>query len=442
MALEWSPIEVDRQIARAFAQWRAWRARSASSADPEDDPLAYFRPILGLSFFRQLGELPEADPLREPLRRWVYRLAEQRINHEALTDLALEWQRERPHPDTPGQRALSASQLRARALSDAPRRDLWLRLWFGSAEPISARVVTLWQRRSEVAQRMGLAAASDIESPAPGQLPAIARVVAERTRDRIRELGLRSPAAFVELALGRDIAGDWPGRLTPGRLLDYFRDGELLRSLELAPKALPPALGAASTCRALGQLGAAWFEALAARDQPFVVAHDPYGLSRHAAAALLSLLPLNPQFLSRKLQVPAHALPDAQRRLAQIYLLELARAALAVQLRAAAYATERTFREAFRELSARDLDLTLPPHLAGVCPSLGVEDEQRFAGLLLASERARTLCESHDEDWFRNPRAIEQLRAEAALPPVTSVAPDALERAAERSLRDLERLLR
>jgi hypothetical protein len=37
--------------------------------------------------------------------------------------------------------------------------------------------------------------------------------------------------------------------------------------------------------------------------------------------------------------------------------------------------------------------------------------------MLLAAERARMLRDEHDDDWFRNPRAIEQLRAEARLAP-------------------------
>jgi hypothetical protein len=46
--------------------------------------------------------------------------------------------------------------------------------------------------------------------------------------------------------------------------------------------------------------------------------------------------------------------------------------------------------------------------------------------LLLASVRARELTESHDEDWFRNPRAVDQLRSEAALPPQCETSPDDL----------------
>ena len=438
---DWSPIELDRQLARAFAQWRAWRSRLERSADPEDEPLAYFRPVLGLSFFQQLGDLPESDPLREPLRRAVYRLAEQRINHEVLTRLATEWQLERPHPETPGRRVQSALGLREHALSDTPRRPIWTRLWLEAAPAISAVAVDLWQRRREIARRMGLDGPESIESPAAG-LQDIARRVADATRDRVRELRLGSLTGFTELALGRDVAGDWPARLTPAHLINFFRDGDLLRSLDLEPSALPSSVGAASTQRALAKLGAAWLEALAPRDQPFVIAHDPYGLRRHEAAASFALLPLNERFLSRHLGLAAHAIPDVQRRLAQIALLELAQAAFRVELRAHALTGERSFREAFTELARHNLDVSLPPSAAGVVFALGIEDEQRFVGSLLAARKAHVLIEAHDEDWFRNPRAIEQLRAEASLPPLIRVEADEVSAAATFALGRLEKLLR
>jgi hypothetical protein len=53
-------------------------------------------------------------------------------------------------------------------------------------------------------------------------------------------------------------------------------------------------------------------------------------------------------------------------------------------------------------------------------------DAQRLAGVFLAATRAAQLAEEHDEDWFRNPRAIEQLRAEARVPPATTCTTDSL----------------
>jgi hypothetical protein len=62
---------------------------------------------------------------------------------------------------------------------------------------------------------------------------------------------------------------------------------------------------------------------------------------------------------------------------------------------------------------------------------LGEEDTQRFAGLLLAFERHQKLVQAHDEDWFKNPRASDQLLSEAALPPQTQLDSGEIERSAD-----------
>jgi hypothetical protein len=336
---------------------------------------------------------------------------------------------------------VSFAQMLTRALGDAPRREQWTELLIEHAPPISARSIELWQRRREVARRMGLAGPGEIESPLP-DTRAIADALAKTTRERVRELGIGSLPAFFERAIGADVPGAWPARLTPARVLDYFRDSELLRSLDLRVAPLPGSFGAASFCRGLGLLGAAWFEALAPNDQPFVIAHDPYGLGRHEAAALFALLPLNTRFARRHLDLSPHALPDAQRRLAQLWLLDLATAALRVRWREAALTSERAFREAFADLAHADLGLSLPESAAGALLSLGVEDEQALLGRLSALARAEALVEAHDEDWFRNPRAIEQLRAEARLPPGVQADAERAQRALALTQKRLEQLLR
>ncbi len=442
MDSDWSSIELDRKLGRAFSQWRGWRARWREAADPDDDPLAIFRAITGQTLFRELAELPDHDPLRGPLRRWVYRLSEQRINHDLLTQMGQEWQRKEQYPDTPRNAEQSLSELFEQGLTDTPRRERWLRAFLAHASPASALAVALWQRRREIAHRLGVEADADAPGRAVDEAVLIAGELRKVTYERVRELELDSLPAFVTHALGQDVAANWPAHLSPDRLLGYFRDSDLLRSLDLAPARLPVSLGAASFSRALGRLGAAWFEALAPRDQPFVVAHDPYGLKRREASSLFALLPLSPRFLTSKLEVSKLALADVQRRLAQLWLLDLAGAAFRVRLRPYALSSERGFREHFSELAHADLDLSLPPDIAGTFLRLGVEDEQRLVGQLLAVQRARDLVEAHDEDWFRNPRAVEQLRAEAHQPPEIVADKDKVRAALRLTLRELERLLR
>jgi hypothetical protein len=441
MDFEFHPMQVDGYLRKAHRAWLGWKLRSPAERSPDDDPLAAYRSVTGLPLFRRIGELPESDPLRAPLRRWVYRLAEQRIDHPTLSALERERREEHRHPDMPVRQALSFARFLTQALGDAPRREPWSRLLVEHTPPISTRAVELWQRRREIARRMGLGHPREIEAPLP-DVATVASALAQTTSERVRELGIGSLASYFERAIGSDVPAEWPARLTPQRMLDYFRDGDLLRSLSLEAAPLPESLGAASFCRALGVLGAAWFEALAPQDQPFVIAHDPYGLGRHEAAALFSLLPLNARFARRHLDISARALPDVRRRLAQIWLLDLALMAFRVRLRQPALTSERAFRESFSELAHSDLALSLPETAAGALFPLGVEDEQALLGRLLAAARAEALVEAHDEDWFRNPRAIEQLRAEARLPPRGEADPEQVARALAVTQRRLQAYLR
>lgn len=442
MDFEFNPIEVDRQLRRAQRAWLFWKLRERNHEDDDaSHPLAAYRSITGQTLFRHLTGLPDNDPLRVPLRRWVYRLAEQRIDQPTLSALDHARHDARHHPDAPGQQAVSFATLLTRALGDAPRREPWTRVLVEDAPPISARSVELWQRRRELARRMGLDHPAQIEAPLP-DVVATADSLAHTTRQRVRELGLGSLAGYYERAIGADVPGQWPARLSTQRLFDYFRDGDLLRSLSLTTARMPSSVGAASFCRALGLVGGAWFEAIAPENQPFVIAHDPYGLGRHEAAALFALLPLNARFAQRHLDLAATAVPDFQRQLAQIWLLDLALAAFRVRLRRSALTSERSFRESFSELANSDLTLSLPEQAAGALFPLGVEDEQALLGRLLAVERVERLIEAHDEDWFRNPRAIEQLRAEASLPPATEADPERVARALASTQLRLEQLLR
>jgi hypothetical protein len=52
------------------------------------------------------------------------------------------------------------------------------------------------------------------------------------------------------------------------------------------------------------------------------------------------------------------------------------------------------------------------------------------------------MTDLHDEDWFRNPRAIEQWRAEARLPPETTVPRERVEQALHATVKHIDELLR
>jgi hypothetical protein len=191
---------------------------------------------------------------------------------------------------------------------------------------------------------------------------------------------------------------------------------------------LPGALVPASFLRALARVGAAWVDGLAPTDQPFVVAHDPYGLGRRVVGALFGTLPLNPEFARRRLSMAAHASSGYLRVLGRVVLVEARKAALSVLLRAALLRQGGDAAEELPPLSQQALGVSLRPEWCGALIRLHVDTPQRFAGILLAASRVTELIQQHDSDWFRNPRAIEQVRAETSMPPKVRVDREALTR--------------
>ena len=112
----------------------------------------------------------------------------------------------------------------------------------------------------------------------------------------------------------------------------------------------------------------------------------------------------------------------------------LAQASLRVLQGPAALQGPDSLRETFLEQATQALGFEPPPEAAGLLfrPRLG--DGQRFAGLLLAAAELEELADDPDEDWFRNPRAVDQLRSEARQVPDVTCDARVLERGA-RALR-------
>jgi hypothetical protein len=101
---------------------------------------------------------------------------------------------------------------------------------------------------------------------------------------------------------------------------------------------------------------------------------------------------------------------------------------LRVSLRAPSLSGASDVRRAYPELTHAALGVELPPSLVGIVFTPRAGDAQRLAGLLLAFELGARLVETHDEDWFRNPRAIEELRERARGPAETTAGADELAR--------------
>jgi hypothetical protein len=409
------PLKLDREIARTADAVKAWRRRLRAGEGTDEDPFWSNRLVAGRTAFQVVTELPASDPLRVPLRRWIYRLAEQRINRAALSRIAEERRRTEHVISEPEHARLPLGAMLGRALGEPKRRDAWLASYLRSNDALGVAVTTLWERRQELASRMGLPGPDAIEAPGADVAGAATRFL-ERTGGML-ELPRPTVGSLLGVALAEATAEGWPRHLLPRTLLDLFRDTDLFRGVELDPGALPEAHGPASFLRALVMVGAAWTDATAPRDQPFVVAHDPYGLRRHTMGALLGALPVLPTFARRTLGIDASKLVDHGRLVARALLVETRAGALRVLLRSPALAGRRAFREAFEGETVRAFGVPLRPEAAGTLWQPRADDPARFAGMLLAARKAELLREAHDVDWHRNPRATEQLRDESHTSP-------------------------
>lgn len=130
---------------------------------------------------------------------------------------------------------------------------------------------------------------------------------------------------------------------------------------------------------------------------------------------------MNPSFAKRALGLGSARADELCREMATCFLVESRVTAVRILLRNAALASESEYATQFEELSEEHLGLSHPRSLLGTFATLRVDDPQRIVSLPLSLARSITLRDTHDEDWYRNPRACEQLRDELARPPETSV---------------------
>ncbi|MGC4090365.1 MAG: hypothetical protein QM756_21300 [Polyangiaceae bacterium] len=359
-----------------------------------------------------LGELLEAnqrDPLREPLGRWSSALlvrqacidVERRVAHALRRDL---------HPlDQPLRGHFSVAALLQHALTDAPRRARWLNAVAARGSSLQGARFEQWETRALAEQRYG--------SPAPSTFPGdAARELLERTRDAYGSLGVDSPERLLELALGRDALGQYPTRLTPRSLVELVGEGGWLNGLSPDFAELPQPLGSSSFLRALAEFGAALHRATGVGRRPFVLHHDPARLREHLFAGLFALLPTLRPFAERQLQVGRACLGDHERGLFRVSLLGMRSAALSALLADFEARGARAYRDAFVEFTQLAFGFEFDARLAGVL-FVRPHAEARLVGLLLALNENQEFVERHDEDWFRNPRAVAEQRARLQAPP-------------------------
>ena len=410
------PLKLDRTLRETADAWQYWRAALRSDPSDSGDPFERTRWATGHQTFSELCELSDDVPIAGRLRAWVYRLAEQRINGAHIWQLAvLRRFTAEPSSQLDGD-PLSVAALMSGLVADEARRGHYAEALAERGAPLTLRHIVLWQRRQELAERMGLSGPDEVESPS-SELCAIAEELLSQSDAIYDGIGIRNLGAFVCHGLGHNSPAVWPALISSRSLSSWFADTDLFASLSPELENLPAPHAPASFLRALYAVGHAWERAAGPTDQPFVVARDPYNLRAHQSGFLFGALPLQASFAKRFLDVDRSRFEDHRRALSRSVLLHVRSLAMRVLLRQALLSGEKEAAERFLELSNRAFGDPLLPNLFGVIFRTRLEDPQRLAGALLALAQNATLTEEHNNDWFRNPTAAEQLRCENQLPP-------------------------
>ena len=430
---ELEPLSFDRALREAARELE----RRKKTGEPTEDALPDF--LRDEESLHWLRESRTKDPLAASLELWLLRLREQAEFGTRRAALARA-HRSEPHAIVePEQARRTLSELLALSLARPRERAAYLRSYFAASAGVSERVLRLWEERQLFAERLRAPLASfEVASEAIGPS---ARTFLTNARSAFETLQIREPGALVTTLLAEAAAEGWPARLSQRTTLDLLGDRAWLHGLGLRPFAVPEAHGAGSFMLALSNAGRALSDAASAQRSPFVLGTDVFDLRRNTVGALLGALPLSPAFATRRLGLGPSRVRDQQRSVARAALAELHVAAFRVLLRELLSAGKKQLRSELPELSDRALGFELPEAVAGVFIRVRPRDTQRFAGALLAASRHETLVQTHDEDWFRNPRAIAELRAELSEPTLTPLSAEALTAGAASALARIQALL-
>jgi hypothetical protein len=430
-------LGVDRDVARSAAAIERWRREQRTNPEAGgDETLALVRHVASRATWAALGETspsPADGPLRDALRQWVVALTQARIGAPAEAA----WAR-------------AAAAATGHFEGEPPRRLNWRDAWRGvvaapgaaearvflaaaasAAEALAAAARARASRRLEVARRFGF------EHPwnalVPGVRPEALRSAARRLLDATemiseeawrvvwREAGAGA-AVTLSRAVARDAGEGWPARLTPRWLQESFAPGAT-RGLVVEIGDLPQAQGASSFARALQAFGYALRLGAGSR-MPFALAREPGFVAAHRSGFVFAALTADPVWQSRVLGVGRRVALAQARVLARTALLDVRLSAARLLLGdEAAFAPQ----DLFDELGPRLFGGPLDSRLRGAWPAAQLDEPARFVALLQTLAMSTSLRERFDVDWFRNPRAWEHLRAQAASPARHQLETEALD---------------
>lgn len=437
-----------RDLARTLRLQRDYgeALRREPEAAVEIDPYAPARWVSTQSTFQALAER-KGDPAAPYLMAWVFVLTLGRVNRRAELVSRLTFEapsvreaeprphfvslREAIHKLVP-ERAPSRRKARLEAIAEAAQGD-----------PFSA-TLELWARRGETAKRLGLDTPEGALLPTDAPLDELATRALDATDALWGELSrdAQGPSDALALGFGADETVAWP-RVSGAWLREIFRgEAGWLDVPDFDPGLLPPPLVGASFLRVFARFGARWADAAASRELPLPLARLPHGLARLSMGALVAGLWLHPPFLTRSLGWGQGEVERARRSLGLAALAAYRLSAARLLVRPAALRGERgAVRAAFDEALGRALGREVPVELALALPRLHLDDPGRFLAFGEAARTSTRLVETYDDDWFRNPKALIDLRDRLGRMPERLLPADAARAGVDAAARQLTALL-
>lgn len=418
------PFELDRKLSYAARALRQF-LHELRASNAEDH---VFESASAVATFELLVELEEdVSPLSVPLRRWVYRLLDVRLHRDALAQLASAYRREKLLVLAPIQAELAPRDLLLQALADRARRPALLNALAEHATQLRDRRLKLGEARLALRERLGQKLTPLELEPNP-KLTTLARELLARTQGALAALEVRDLSSALELSLATGARANYPAHLSLRTLVDLLEASRWFDSLTLSLDVVPSRIAPASFARGFYALGAAFRRAAELTSSaPFSLTVDPFALPEHTLGALFSRLPLSSAFAQRRLEVARPKLGDYQRAFAASALLHARLAAARLLTLPASFQGSTSFVQSFQEEFTRALGFELDPRFAGVLFAPRDDEPQRFAALVDSARIERSLIEQHDEDWFRNPRARDELREQARSPAALTLTDAALE---------------
>jgi hypothetical protein len=408
------PLDWDRQVQNGHQLVEQYRLVL------HVDPLAADSsgPFIGVPFvttraaFAKIRELPEGLPLREPLLRWAFRLAEARVNAELEQHLAAACRSEVIVLDLPRPIHTTRANLLMKVVSDAAARGTWLQLLGDQLHGMTESTSLLWQRREELAKRAGFENLAVATSAVPRLEEHVNRWL-QPFKANAPHSWQSDPTAYFETALATSASQGWPAHLTTQSMASLLGPREWLRRTVREPR-WPQLFGPTSFMRALFELGRELAFAWAASTHPFVMAHSAGGQAQFRLGYLLASLPLNVEWQKRALGLRNDQAREQVRTLANALTCNAAWLCIKVRLARAAAVSASELNLAYVRDLIETFGFELPKSFAGQLPRLDLDDGHRLVGLWSALSDHERLRSSFDFDWFRNPRAIESLLEQSA----------------------------